>query len=76
MRLMPRRSTTKSTDATAEPERRKGVNVPINLPTELDEEITQTAERLGLKKQAVMRLSLARGLKVLVDQLEPDAART
>jgi predicted DNA-binding protein len=50
-----------------QPER---VTVPFSMPTELDERVEEAARRLGLNKQSTMRLSLERGIDVLIAQLE------
>lgn len=51
------------------PKRPDAVNVPVRMPSTLDRRITETAEQLGLSKQDTMRLSMERGLKVLIAQL-------
>lgn len=45
------------------------VSVPVRMPSGLDKRITEAADQLGLSKQDTMRLSMERGLKVLVAQL-------
>lgn len=45
------------------------MSVPVRLSTELDAKIDQASRSTNLSKQDVMRLSLERGLKVLVSQL-------
>lgn len=45
------------------------MSVPVRMPSALDRRITETAEQLGLSKQDTMRLSMERGLKVLIAQL-------
>ena len=45
------------------------VSVPIRLPVELDQLITDTAAEVKLSKQDTMRLSLERGLSILKHQL-------
>lgn len=49
--------------------RPESVSVPVRLSTELDAKIDQASRSTNLSKQDVMRLSLERGLKVLVSQL-------
>lgn len=49
--------------------RPESVSVPVRMPSVLDRRITETAEQLGLSKQDTMRLSMERGLKVLIAQL-------
>lgn len=49
--------------------RPEAVSVPVRMPSALDRRITETAEQLGLSKQDTMRLSMERGLKVLIAQL-------
>lgn len=44
-------------------------NVPVRMPADLDELIEKAKEKTGLAKQDVMRLSLDRGLDILVEQL-------
>lgn len=44
-------------------------NVPVRIPVDLDTQIEKAAEKTGLNKQQVMRLSMERGLSVLVAQL-------
>lgn len=62
-----------------DPRRTDRVNVPVSLPAELDGLIEKAGERTGLSKQDVMRLSLDRGIDILVEQLtgkplrEPEA---
>lgn len=41
------------------------------MPKALDERIADAAEKTGLAKQDVMRLSLERGIDVLIAQLNP-----
>ena len=45
---------------------------PLNLPADLDDAITATATELRLSKQDTMRLSIERGLPVLLRALQPD----
>lgn len=45
------------------------ISVPVRMPSDLDDLIEQAGERTGLSKQDVMRLSLDRGLDILVEQL-------
>lgn len=57
------------------PSKPERVNVPLAMPAELDARITEAARRVKLSKQDTMRLSLERGLDVLVRQLtDADAA--
>lgn len=58
------------------PERRSGsVSVPVRMPVELDQLITETAAEVKLSKQDTIRLSLERGVAVLRQQLAmPHAA--
>lgn len=51
-------------------------NVPVALDAGLDQLVTETARRLKLSKQDTMRLSMERGLPVLIRQLtsEPPPA--
>ena len=44
--------------------------VPLTMPEGLSEQVEDAAERIGLSKQDTMRLALARGLPVLLAQLE------
>lgn len=44
-------------------------NVPVSLDPELDQEINETARQVKLSKQDTMRLSMARGLPILLAQL-------
>ena len=45
------------------------VSVPLRLSSELEEKIAKASEKTKLAKQDVMRLSLERGIDILVDQL-------
>lgn len=45
------------------------VNVPLSMPKTLEARVEETAERVKLSKQDVMRLSMERGLAVLEQQL-------
>ena len=44
-------------------------SVPISMPDDLEEKIEAAAEQVKLSKQDVMRLSMERGLPVLLAQL-------
>lgn len=52
------------------------VRVPLAMTAELDAEIEAASRKVGLSKQDTMRLSIDRGLKVLIAQMtsEPKAA--
>ena len=56
--------------------RRSGsVCIPVRMPEELDQLITETAAEVKLSKQDTIRLSLERGVAVLKQQLSmPRAA--
>lgn len=45
------------------------VTVPLAMPVELETKITDAARMVKLSKQDTMRLSLERGLAVLLEQL-------
>jgi hypothetical protein len=47
----------------------KHVNVPIRMPSTLETKITEATAKTGLAKQDVMRLSLERGIDILIAQL-------
>ena len=49
--------------------RPEGKNVPLRVPDELAEQIDEAARATKLSKQDVMRLSMERGLGILVKQL-------
>lgn len=49
--------------------KRKNVVVPLAMSGELERKIELAAERVKLSKQDTMRLSIERGLEVLVAQL-------
>ena len=49
--------------------RPKSVIVPISMSEALAERVEEAARRVNLSKQDTMRLSLDRGLDVLVEQL-------
>jgi hypothetical protein len=51
---------------TKKPSRRP---VPLSMPEDLEEKIEQVSDQVKLSKQDVMRLSMERGLPVLVAQL-------
>ncbi len=51
------------------PKRPESVSVPVRLSPDLDAKIDEASRATNLSKQDVMRLSLERGLKVLVTQL-------
>lgn len=51
-------------------------NVPVRVPADLNEQIDEAARVTKLSKQDVMRLSMERGLKILVAQLMPDSQPT
>lgn len=63
---MPRKA---PTDETPEPEARRRVTVPLTMPAELEDRVIEAAGKVGLSKQDTMRLSLDRGLDILVKQL-------
>lgn len=50
-------------------DKRPSVTVPIRISAKQDDEVTETARRLELSKQATIRLAIARGLPVLSEQL-------
>jgi predicted DNA-binding protein len=50
------------------------INTLLTLEKELENKISQAAKETGLSKQAVMRLSIERGLNVLVAQLSRNPA--
>lgn len=43
--------------------------VPINMPPKLEAAVLATSQRIGLSKQDVMRLSMERGIPVLLRAL-------
>lgn len=47
----------------------KHVSVPIRMPATLETKITEATAKTGLAKQDVMRLSLERGIDILIAQL-------
>jgi hypothetical protein len=47
----------------------KHVSVPIRMPEALETKITEATAKTGLAKQDVMRLSLERGIDILIAQL-------
>lgn len=49
------------------------VTVPVSMTSALDEKIEEAARRVGLSKQDTMRLSMERGLSVLISQLTTEA---
>jgi hypothetical protein len=49
-----------------------GVNVPVRLTEDLDREVTEASTETGLSKQDVMRLAIARGVKILIAQLKAE----
>lgn len=49
------------------------ITVPLSMPPALDEKIEEAARRVGLSKQDTMRLSMERGLSVLISQLTTEA---
>jgi len=55
--------------------RRSGsISIPVRMPMELDQLITDTAAEVKLSKQDTIRLSVERGLAILKQQLAPQAA--
>lgn len=53
----------------------RGTSVPLMMPPELEAKIEDARKKLPmLSKQDVMRLSLERGLSILVTQLTGDPA--
>lgn len=54
---------------TVDPKRPEFRNVPLRMPADLDDLIERAKEKTGLAKQDVMRLSLDRGIDILVEQL-------
>lgn len=48
---------------------RTHVSVPVRVPVDLDNRITEASSTTRLAKQDVMRLSMERGLDILVAQL-------
>lgn len=54
---------------TVDPKRPEFRNVPLRMTADLDDLIERAKEKTGLSKQDVMRLSLNRGLDILVEQL-------
>lgn len=54
--------------------RPRSITLPLRMPEDLDRKVTETAAEIGLSKQDTVRLSLERGLNILVKQLSGDAA--
>jgi hypothetical protein len=52
------------------------VTYPLVMERPLDTRITKAAAKVGISKQAVMRLSIERGLDVLLAQLESEPVKT
>lgn len=53
----------------------ESVSVPVRMPKALAERVTKASEKTKLAKQDVMRLSMERGIDILVAQLStPPAA--
>lgn len=50
------------------------VTVPVSMDGKMEERIDEAARRVGLSKQATMRLSIERGLDILISQLTGSAA--
>lgn len=50
------------------------VVTPLTLDLELDSKVTKAAKQTKLSKQAVMRMSIDRGLDVLIAQLAGTSA--
>ena len=55
-------------------ENERPARVLLVLTAELDREIRDAAEKLGLSNQQTMRMSLERGLPILRAQLMPELA--
>lgn len=56
--------------------RRSGsVSIPVRMPVELDQLITDTAVEVKLSKQDTIRLSLERGVEILKRQLAMPAEK-
>jgi hypothetical protein len=49
--------------------RKAPVTYPLRLTTALDDKVTAAAAETTLSKQDVMRLSIERGLEILLNQL-------
>lgn len=49
-------------------------SIPVRLSADLEQKIEAAAEQVKLSKQDVMRLSLERGLEVLIRQLTSEPA--
>lgn len=47
---------------------------PLSLDAELDSKVSKAAATTKLSKQAVMRMSIERGLDILLDQLSGRSA--
>lgn len=52
-----------------EPQRPENVSIPLRMPAALADRIGEASKKTQLAKQDVMRLSLERGLDILVEQL-------
>lgn len=55
--------------ATKDERRTKHTSIPLRMPQELKTKVDQASDKLNLAQQDVMRLSLERGLEILVAQL-------
>lgn len=52
----------------------QSVSLPLRMPADLDQRVTAAAATIGLSKQDTIRLSLERGLGILIEQLNGKAA--
>lgn len=52
----------------------QSVSLPLRMPVDLDQRVTAAAAEIGLSKQDTIRLSLERGLGILMEQLNGKAA--
>ncbi len=64
----------KETDPKAAARKPRSITLPLRMPEDLDRKVAMTAAEIGLSKQDTVRLSLERGLSILVQQLSSKAA--